>query len=404
MKSTKPTLLFYCQHSLGMGHLVRALTLAAALAEQFKVVLLNGGRFPEPIMLPVGVDIINLPPLGMNRENQLFSQDEHYSLEAAHEIRRRMILNAYATYQPEVILIELFPFGRKKFACELLPLLKTVKRQNRQEVRVFCSLRDIMVNARKDQLRHDNRACWLIERYFDAIMVHSDIRFARLEESFNPTHRLKTAVYYTGFVLPREDNIKSLTRERRVIVSAGGGMVGGPLFRAALDAHRILWEKANLPMTLVAGPFLPEQDWRVLQQATKRFPGLRIHRSVPGMQGLLAKHCCSVSQCGYNTAMDLLKSGVAALVVPFSQGQEDEQGNRARRLAKLGLLRTLDAELLNGERLADEIEVLQQFAPNPVKLDMDGARQTTKLVEQLLASGKSKIYGKQITSTGVANV
>ena len=43
----RPTLLFYCQHALGLGHLVRSLTLAGSLSERFNVVLLNGGRFPE---------------------------------------------------------------------------------------------------------------------------------------------------------------------------------------------------------------------------------------------------------------------------------------------------------------------------------------------------------------------
>ena len=43
-KSSLPTLLFYCQHSLGIGHLTRSFALAAALAQRFRVVFLNGGR------------------------------------------------------------------------------------------------------------------------------------------------------------------------------------------------------------------------------------------------------------------------------------------------------------------------------------------------------------------------
>ena len=51
----RQTLLFHCQHALGLGHLVRSLTLASALAEQFEVVLLNGGRFPDGTTVPTGV-------------------------------------------------------------------------------------------------------------------------------------------------------------------------------------------------------------------------------------------------------------------------------------------------------------------------------------------------------------
>ena len=37
---------FYCQHSVGLGHLMRSYALCAALAERFRVVLLCGGALP----------------------------------------------------------------------------------------------------------------------------------------------------------------------------------------------------------------------------------------------------------------------------------------------------------------------------------------------------------------------
>ena len=42
-----PAVLFYCQHAVGMGHLVRSLALAGALARRFRVVFLSGGRVPH---------------------------------------------------------------------------------------------------------------------------------------------------------------------------------------------------------------------------------------------------------------------------------------------------------------------------------------------------------------------
>ena len=57
----RPTLLFYCQHALGLGHLVRSLTLAEALAGTFDVVLLNGGRMPDSTTVPSRVRVVNLP-------------------------------------------------------------------------------------------------------------------------------------------------------------------------------------------------------------------------------------------------------------------------------------------------------------------------------------------------------
>lgn len=381
MNTQKPVLLFYCQHSLGMGHLVRSLTLATTFAEFFRVVFLNGGRFPENTKPPLGVDVLNLPPLGMDENNLLYSQDAKYSLSEAHALRRRMIFDAFNHYQPSVIFIELFPFGRKKFAGELMPLLKAAKRHNPKPL-VVCSLRDIMVNARKDQQRHDDRARWLVDRYFDGILVHSDPQFARLEESFKPSRQLATSVYYTGFVLPSGASPEKRVRQKQVLVSAGGGMVGMPLFEIAVKAQRVLWKKIKIPMTLVAGPFLPEHDWMTLAGKLEGCPGLTLHRYVPDMTGLLSSHSVSVSQCGYNTVMDILKSNIPALVVPFFQGQEDEQTNRARRLAELGLLRTVAADQLNVHRFVAEVEQLLEFQPKATALDFNGAIKSLDLISK----------------------
>jgi predicted glycosyltransferase len=402
MMMKKPVLLFYCQHSLGMGHLVRALTLAESLAEQFSVVFLNGGRFPENAVVPQGMTIINLPPLGMAEDNSLYSQDERYNLVEAQLLRKQTILAAFHDYHPQAILIELFPFGRKKFAAELLPLLKAAKRRKDNTPSVLCSLRDIMVNARKDQVRHDNRARWLIDRYFDGILVHSDPNFASLEESFRPSRRMKTAVYYTGFVLPRGVCAKQQERQRQVIVSAGGGMVGAPLFNVAIKAQPILWEKLKLPMTLLAGPFLPEADWLELEKAAALSQGLTLIRSVPNMTELLANHSISVSQCGYNTVMDILRSGISSLVVPFAQGQEVEQSNRAERLSGLGLMHKVEASELDVERFVNEVEQLLSFKPNSAALDLDGAAKSADIIFRLVTSKIEAVPSNHHSANGVA--
>lgn len=279
MMQNKPTLLFYCQHSLGMGHLVRALTLAETLADKFAVIFLNGGRFPDNTIPPKSIEIINLPPLGMSEDNQLYSQDDRYSLSEAHALRRQMILTAFNQYQPQAIFIELFPFGRKKFAGELLPLLKAVKRCDNKPI-VLCSLRDIMVNARKDQVRHDDRARWLVDRYFDGILVHSDPKFASLEESFQPSRPLNKPVHYTGFVLPRGEARQLNIRQRQLVVSAGGGMVGAPLFQVAIKAQPILWDKLRLPMTMVAEIFFLKQigcNWKSKQTIYQVLPCIALY-------------------------------------------------------------------------------------------------------------------------------
>src|SRR5207253_3837860 len=183
--------------------------------------------------------------------------------------------------QPCAVVVELFPFGRKQFAAELLPLFDAARAAGARRPLLLSSLRDILTTGHRDQVGHDERACTLANRYLDAILVHADPHFARLEDSFRPEQGLRVPVFYTGFVVPGTARRVGPGRTRRLIVSAGGGLAGGPLFRAAVEAHGPLWRRERLRTTVVAGPFLPETDWRALRRGGRGGGGLELRGSVP---------------------------------------------------------------------------------------------------------------------------
>jgi predicted glycosyltransferase len=373
--STRPRLLFYCQHSLGLGHLARSLALCQALARRFDVTLLSGGTLPPGIAPPDGVELVPLPSLTLAPDGQLVADGAGRDLDAATRERRARMLHALRASQPRVLVVELFPFGRKKFAGELEPLIEAARSQG---ALVACSLRDILVSRGERQAAHDERAARVVNRLFDAVLVHSDPRFARLDESFRPDTRLRVPVHHTGFVLPPAPHSGGARRDR-VVVSAGGGRVGEPLLRAAVGAH-----EPGTPMTVVAGPFLPEETWRSLRGAAHSRRGLELVRCVPDLEAELQSAAASVSQCGYNTALEVVRSGVPALFVPFAAPGEDEQTRRAARLAALGCARMLHAHALDSERLAAELRSLRAFTPARTGLDMDGAERSAERLEQLV--------------------
>jgi predicted glycosyltransferase len=392
MKDARTPLLFYCQHSLGMGHLVRSLALAASLAERFHVVLLNGGKFPKGLDIPSSVEVVNLPPLGLDSEGRLVSRDRRRTVERAKELRRAIITETYRTLRPRVVLVELFPFGRKKFAGELLPLLEEARAETTRHPLVVCSLRDILVGKRSEQQKHDARAAETANRYFDAVLVHSDPAFARLEESLGSYRSLAVPVHYTGFVLPAREQTKEKPTKgvREILVSAGGGIVGEALFRAAIAAYTLLRQTENVTMKIIAGPFLPEEAWRSLRESARRLPGLSVRRFLPDLCAEMRGSAASVSQCGYNTALDVLRAGVPALVVPFAEGGEDEQLKRARRLESLGTLRVAELQGLDPQNFARELRELLNFQPQRSALDMRGGQNTARLIESLLRSQTSR--------------
>ncbi len=385
---SRPVLLFHCQHSLGMGHLIRSMTLAYAFSRDFRVVFLNGGPMPPQIRIPETVEVINLPSLGMALDGALTSREKENTIHQARIRRRQMIAEVFSALKPQVLFIELFPFGRKKFSNELLPLLEMGRRMGDRAPVTLCSLRDILVGGRRDQEIHEIRASLLANHYFDAILVHADENFIRLEETFHSRHPIRIPVFYTGFVMPRFQALPKRDKKNPandfILVSAGGGIVGAPLFRTAIQAHQLIAKKHNLRMKLIAGPFLPEEDWRYLQAAGERLPGLEVVRFVPNLAGEMRKACLSISQCGYNTSMDILRSGVPAIVVPFSAEGEDEQMRRARRLQQLGVIRLLEPSQLEARRLARMIRATLRANQPRAKLNLNGAEQSVEIVKQLL--------------------
>ncbi len=387
----QPCLLFYCQHSLGMGHLIRSLTLARQLSNSFRVVFLNGGRLPDAIPIPDSIELVDLPSLEMGADSQLVSRQGGASLMQIKNLRRQQILSVYDRIQPDVVLIELFPFGRKKFAFELLPLLRQASSSTPRPV-VVCSVRDILVDQRRDQQRHDDRARWLVDRYFDAVLVHSDPVLSCLQESFRPRHVLKKQIYHTGFISADSSQTIPANSESRhradIVVSAGGGIVGAPLFRCMIEAYPLILQnhdiQDDIQVSIVAGPFLPEAEWQYLQDQSRQLANLTVYRSVPDLRTVLRNARVSISQCGYNTAMDLLQTGIPSLVVPYSQARENEQLRRAEQLADLGVLMVLPEHQLNAQNLANKIIELLDFKPGINTLNLSGATITQAILEDLV--------------------
>ena len=379
---TRPRLLFYCQHSVGLGHLVRSVHLADGLARDFDITFLNGGPWPADLPQPSAIDLVHLPALGLAADYSLVSRDERYTVEEAVGLRRSIIQQCFHETAPDVVLVELFPFGRKKFASELMPLLEAARAATPVPF-VACSLRDILVGSRRDQQGHDDRASRVTNEYFDAVLVHADARFATLEETFHPTVPLRVPVHYTGFVRGPGARETVRAREPRVLVSAGGGLVGAPLFRAAVEAHPRLLADHGLRTVIVTGPFLPEPDVEELTRRAAGTDGLEVVRYVPDLGGEMAASAVSVSQAGYNTTMDILGCTTPAVVVPYGEGREDEQAARARRLERLGALRVLDADVLSATTLADAVRDALDWTPLSVPLELDGRTRTSELLRTL---------------------
>lgn len=388
----RPGLLLYCQHSVGLGHLVRSAALAGALAATFDVVLATGGTVPDGFVPPAGVELLRLAPVGSvdERGAVLDSLDPGRTLEEAFAARRAALLGLLERRAPAAVVVEQFPFGRRKFAGELGVLLEAARRRRPAPV-VVCSVRDLLVRRPHGQAARDGRTAEVLRASFDAVVVHADPRVARLADTFPGADALPVPVHHLGYVVPGGPcPPRRRPSEPVVVVSAGGGRTGGPLLRCAAAAHLRHLGRLGVTTRLVTGPFLPGEVTGALAAAAAGSPSLHVERFVPDLCALLAGASVSVSQCGYNSALDVLRSRVPAVVVPFAG--DDEQPERARRLARLGAVHPLSQDDLRPSSLADAVLRLLESTPSPPEIDLDGAAATARLVGELVA-GRSAPVG-----------
>lgn len=384
----KKRVLFYCQSVLGIGHFIRSRELVLALRD-FEVCFVYGGEVVPGHELPAEVEMIHLPALISDEAfRALHAPDGESDPEEVKTRRREMLLAAFDRFRPDALIIELFPFGRKQFSFELLPLLERA-RANRPQTKVVCSLRDILVR-RHDQDRYEERVCEWMNRYFDMLLIHSDPQWQRLEETFESLEKIDCRIEYTGYVARRfdpgaeaESGCEPLAPPL-ILASLGGGRVGHELIDAVLAAEPHLTSPHRLH--IVAGAHVPEPVYRRFERQAAHLPQVTLERHTPAFPALLHRAALSISLAGYNTCMDLLSARVPALVYPFTGAGDDEQERRARRLEQHGLVRVLDARRLDPASLAAEIErglALPRIAP-PSSLQMNGAERSARLLAELL--------------------
>jgi predicted glycosyltransferase len=378
-------IVIYCQHVLGIGHLQRILEISRAL-NHHRVILATGGE-DIGIHPPEHVRQERLPGLMMdNGFHRLHTTDGEKTLEAVKRERRTLLWQLFERERPNIFLIELYPFGRKAFRFELDPILKGIRDGELPSCKVICSLRDILVE-KTDVAAYENRVVTCLNTYFDALFIHADPVFVKLEETFGRMQDIMIPVHYTGFVgtAPKPEAGADVRRhlglqnnDPLIIASAGGGKVGGRLLSAVVKAITHLPQKPCLQV--FTGPFLGDTDYARLK--SWETATTRIHRFSPDFLSLMDAADLSISMAGYNTCMNILATRVPALVFPFSQNRE--QRMRAERLADLGWLQVLEEKDLEPQKLAS---LMSRQMNRPIRprqsIALKGAEKTAMLLDLL---------------------
>lgn len=373
--------LFYVQHLLGIGHLVRAVRIAGALSSGFEVTFVVGGEVP-PGLVPSGVEVIRLAPVkaGEGGFVALVHPDGRPFDAADQAARRQILLDVLDRVRPDVLLIEAFPFGRRQMRFELLPLLERARAAPSRPL-VACSVRDILQVRRPDR---DAETLELIRRFFDLVLVHGDPAYFPLAQSFPQADAIAAQLRYTGMVGPAAESLDLRTLDPDdqfdVVVSVGGGAVGAELVRAAVAA-KPLSALAEARWLVLTGPNL---DPGTLDCTDDR---IVMRGFDPRLPQRLAVARLSISQAGYNTVVDLLSAGCRPVLVPFGRGGETEQTRRAEVLAKHGWAVMLAESALDPVSLAAAIDQALALRTERPAMALKGAEVTRTILERALEPG-----------------
>ncbi len=394
-------ILFHYTHKQTLGHTTRSIALATALCRHQAEVLILQGGVPQPfIRFPANCRVMNVP---LPFDTRTSFQSNVVPVSTAK--RAQFILKAAAEFCPDVLITEFFPFGRLAYMPELLPTLRYLRKKN---TRIIASIGyPLLIDL--DRLQDPKFAALhrAVFAFYDNFLVHTpegletpyiqrSIQSPLLSRSYCAIMKsLEKKIIYTGYVypekmitggakLPAANNFGSNT----IVVSRGGGAVYPKLITLAIEAQRLLDDKT---LTIIAcGPASTPQEMTLFESCLKPKDKGRV---------FLANHLddlddhwrtcrASVSLCGYNTSVQLMRYGTPSVIVPYQNLLSKTPTND--QIARAGLLQEkfssiiLDYDTMTSQSLANAIkEQISSPRPAPAPAGwFNGADVAARLIVQ----------------------
>ncbi len=386
---SQPKLLFYCQHLLGVGHVTRSLAIASALVDKFDVYFLQGGPDIHRSLTHQNFHHIFIDPLLMREsDSSLYDPEGRREVAEIFSARAEKISSLIAKFGFDVVVTELFPFGRNKFRREVLAMINQLQARNPSAL-VAASVRDILV-AREPGF--EDKVVGIVKNHYDLVLVHSDEKILRFEETFLRTPDIADKIRYSGFVaethvdsadssLAKWTSACAANQRRGVLVSQGGGSVGEELMLAAAKAARLM---PDTPFQFVLGPYSPPDLRQKLEAILQASPALglaRVRDFLPNFEEELSKAALSISLAGYNTMMNALNTKTMSLIYPYTANEE--QSLRGLRFQEIGALKILGEADLEPSHLVPLIKTHLNGFPEKSSVNLLGAKHSCEILHSL---------------------
>ncbi|MEH1830354.1 MAG: glycosyltransferase [Nostoc sp.] len=114
-----------------------------------------------------------------------------------------------------------------------------------------------------------------------------------------------------------------------------------------------------------------------------------IRRYTPYLLNYMKKADLSINMPGYNTIMNVLTTGVRAMILPFTGNQDREQSIRAEKLSNLGIVKLINHNHLQPDYLAINIINYLKKQPKKISFDSGGVEKTATILKALVVKQKA---------------
>lgn len=373
--------LFHYTHKETLGHTTRSIALTSALARYGAEVLILQGGIPQPfVRVPRGCQSLDIPfPFDTRQSFQT-----HMTPVSANK-RAKFILKTAAEFAPEVFVTEFFPFGRLAYMPELLPTLRYLRTRN---TRIVASIGYPLLTD-LDKLADKNFAALhrAVFAFYETFLIHTpkNLETSYIQDSIGLpelTRVYKTIMndirersVYTGYIFPEDMLTGGVTlpvdhKAKTLIVSRGGGAVYPRLITSAIEAQRRL--NSTIRTIITCGPATSDHEADLFESSIKKEDKERVFltKRLDNLGEHLKNCAVSVSLCGYNTSVQLMRYGTPSVIIPYKNTNykmpTNDQIARARLFKERFSSTVLDHDNITPESLIAAInEQLNNPRPKP---------------------------------------
>lgn len=401
-------LLVYSQDGLGLGHLRRTGNIAQevlARVPDANVLILADSR-ATPVFPPhPGIDYLKLPTLvktGRSSSHPASWRGSTLPLDVRETVhlRSQVILQTYEAFRPDVVLVDHMPVGA---LGELKALLDRAK-SHPSRARLFLGLRDVLDAPEVIREAWLELGAYAYLSHYDGVLIYGCREIFDAESAYEiGLHAQK--VVFCHYVAPVHRAVPRLLPPPGsadgafLLVMGGGGGDAFPLAMTFLAALPRLLERLRVRAVILTGPNMPREKRDALARASVGLP-VEVEGSSEDVATLLAQASAVITMAGYNSLCEVLASHKKALVVPRG-GPSAEQRIRSHLFSERRLIRVLDPDELEPERLAQElVALLEDELCDPASLvPLDGAQ---RAAEWLLNGAHSGVQASRYASGGGA--